>query len=395
MEKLTNLKNEAAKLALTPAEKSAMKALLRTHYEGQAQPIPSTYFSIFSLRSFSGAGEFVQARVFAPVAVLLVIFVGTGTAAAAQGTLPGDFLYPVKLSINETIEVALASTPVARAEVSSKLAERRVEEAEALSAEGALTPEVGAELAANFDGHVEQVHLLVAEVETQDPARATQLRARLDSSLSAHGAILATLSGGTTENREGTDTVAARVIARTISSASPTVTGALRMAKVAPAAENQAMTMSMMVATDTANADVSTTVSLEADMIDTLPEDSVQEAAALVLQARAEQTMLSARERFNLGKEKLADSTVTQVSGEFAAIADMMQEGSTTLERNDYVQASQYFADAYKRAVTLDVLLKAQAKLERNIITPALEVGSTIDAAIEVGSPVVLPEPLP
>ncbi|HEV7449426.1 MAG TPA: DUF5667 domain-containing protein [Candidatus Paceibacterota bacterium] len=368
MDKLTNIQNEAHKLRMTPAEKTAMKALLRKYYEGPARPISSPYFSFFALRSFSGVGtyQFLHARVLAPLAVLLVVFAGAGTAAAAQGSLPGDLLYPVKVSINESIEVALATTPVAKAEVSAKLAERRVEEAETLAARGDLDTQTGQALAANFEAHAQSAQDSADTVATDDPAAAAQLRTNLDSSLSAHGAILATLSGGTTENKEATDVVATAVLARA-DSGTPVALGA-SLAKTAGSA-NQAMTMSVSVAS---SAEATDTASL-GDAAIKNEENPKQEAAAIKIQVRAAQELVDAREQFEAGKDKLDDTSITQVSGEFVEIDTLMDEGSTTLAVNDYAGATAKFNEALKLSIKLEVLLRAQSKLDRNIITPVLD----------------------
>lgn len=372
---LNNLKTESAKLRLTPGEKTAMKArIFGMPSPAAATPKESPYF-IFSF-------QFMQARVLAPLAVFLVVFAGGSTAAAAQGALPGDVLYPIKISVNEAIKVALATTPVARAEVSAELAVRRVEEAEVLASRGELTQETGEKLAANFEAHAEDANVLAREVEEQDPAAAESLRTKLDSSLSAHGEILAMLTmGGADANQEATGVVAAKVLSRTIASALPARSpAALRSSKAAPApasVENQAttMVMSLNIASDAATSSEATgtvTVSLEDDMIEDVP-DPAQETEAAQLRVRAIAQVAAARERFEDGKAKLAAGTITQVSGEFAAIEQLMDLASTTLATGHYGEAQNDYAAALRRATKIDVLLKAQFNFKQNIISPILE----------------------
>lgn len=69
-------------------------------------------------------------------AVLLVVIVaGGGTAIVAASSLPNDAIYPLKLAI-EQAEVALARSPEHRAAVHVALAARRLEEIQALQAQG-------------------------------------------------------------------------------------------------------------------------------------------------------------------------------------------------------------------------------------------------------------------
>ena len=368
---LNNLKQEAAKFILTPAEKTAMKARIFGLPVGKASaPQQSPYF-IFSF-------QFVHVRVLAPVMVLLVVFVGAGTAAAAQGSLPGDLLYPVKLSINETVEVALATTPVARAEVSAKVALRRVEEAETLAAKGTLTAETGQALAQSFETHAENAEASAQEVEAEDPAQALALRTTLESSLSAHSAILAALTvGNAKENVEGTDAVAARVLARADLGA-PRATRAAKTAAPAPAADVQvATTMALSISADTATDTASTSVSLQADTVDEAPADSADQAqmqaSAKKLEARAQEVATKARELFDANKKKLSGPVVTQVSGEFAEIETLIRRASDALKEGDYDSALPRFSEATEKSIQLYTLLKAQAKIDRDIITPVFE----------------------
>lgn len=377
---MDNLKQEAYKLRMTPEEKLAMKAsVFGAPAPASIAAQPSSYFQF----NF----QFLHTRVLVPAFAVVLVFGGVGTAAAAQGTLPGDLLYPVKLSVNEGVELALATSPKARAEVSAKLAERRVEEAETLAAQGKLNAAVGEELAANFEEHAQNADEQVDAIEAQDPVAAVELRTKLDSSLLAHGEILATLTvGGAKENQEGTGVVAARVLART--SASPRVAYApatLRTAKGAPAA---AETMTLMVASDTATGSEATgTLSLEGDMIEerSLDIDMGNEQAALRAQARARETFARLRALFEDSKADLSAAAVTQVSGELVAIEVQMELGSTTLMSGHFDEAQGDYAEALARATKLYVLLKAQARIEQNIISPILEQNVHVDPTLEVG----------
>ena len=377
---LNNLKNESIKLRMTPAEKAAMKAQIFGATSAMPAPQPSSYFAY----SF----QFLHARVLVPALALVLVFGGASTTAAAQGALPGDLLYPVKIFVNEGVEVALATTPVARAQVQAKLAERRVEEAEALAATGKLNAAVGEELAANFEEHAEDAESHVEQVAAQDPSAAAALRAKLGSSLLAHGEILATLTvGGSAENQEGTGAVAARVLARTSGSARPAyapATIAMRAAKAAP--EPQAMTMSLAadVASDTATATEAGGAVLEADTAAQQPIDEGSERDAARAQARAQEAFVGVRAQFDHNKDKYAASAITQVSGELAGIGELMELGSTTLATGHYAEAEGDYAQALERLTKLEVLLRVQARLKQNIITPILEQNIEIDSSFEV-----------
>lgn len=70
------------------------------------------------------------------VAVLLVIFVGGGTTvAASSNAMPDDFLYPVKLAV-EDVRLTFAGSDVDKAELQAEFANRRVDEIAKMAEEG-------------------------------------------------------------------------------------------------------------------------------------------------------------------------------------------------------------------------------------------------------------------
>ena len=162
---LNNLKQEADKIRLTSAEKSAMRAavfpMLQSEPRPQSVGVGSPYFFFFAPRYLVASF------------VVLVVLVSSGTVSAAQGALPGDLLYPVKVSINEKVEVALAPTPAAKAEVQARLADRRVEEAQTLAAQGRLDKKTAETLTVDFDEHAAQAVALAGpdEQEVEDASK--------------------------------------------------------------------------------------------------------------------------------------------------------------------------------------------------------------------------------
>ena len=102
-----------------------------------------------------GALTFIRRHSMSAVTAVLIVMVSGGTVAAAETSLPGDILYPVKVHVTEEVRVALAPTPKARAAIAVERAERRLEEAATLALSGKLTDEVRAEIDANFERHVE------------------------------------------------------------------------------------------------------------------------------------------------------------------------------------------------------------------------------------------------
>ncbi len=147
-------------------------------------PAPSPYFFFSYQFRMSMAG------------LLVFVLAGTGTVSAAQGALPGDLLYPVKVSINEKVEVALAPTPAAKVQVQVRLAERRVDEARELSVRGRLDKKTAETLTVDFDEHSAQAVALAEpdEQEVKDTSKSGR-----DSKASAPAQATMTLSVTATE----------------------------------------------------------------------------------------------------------------------------------------------------------------------------------------------------
>lgn len=95
--------------------------------------------------------------------LMFVLVGGSGVAYAAEGSLPGETLYAVKIHVNERIEVALATTVDKKIAIETEIAERRVAEAQRLEAAGRLDATMTAEIEKNFDEHASRALALSGE----------------------------------------------------------------------------------------------------------------------------------------------------------------------------------------------------------------------------------------
>ena len=138
-------------------------------------------YSMYALRSVAAA-------------LVVVLVGGTGTAYAAENALPGDVLYTVKVNVNERALELAATSAKAKAEVSAKRAERRLQEAEQLAVAGRLDTETKIALGEQFNKHAEEF-VVRAEVLTSsdDIEAAAEVSSDLEAALSAHEGILETV----------------------------------------------------------------------------------------------------------------------------------------------------------------------------------------------------------
>ena len=126
--------------------------------------------------------------VMAVLAIFLLLFGGAGaTAYASQGALPGDALYPVKTSLEQT-QVRLARDAARQAELHLSFAERRLAEIASLIAEGDFDHIETA--TGEFEAHVQEAIRVLDTVSAGDAQRAGELATQITSALTRYAGIL-------------------------------------------------------------------------------------------------------------------------------------------------------------------------------------------------------------
>lgn len=80
--------------------------------------------------------------------LIALLLGGSGVALISEQSVPGDFLYPVKLNVNENIRHALAIGSVAEARLALALLQERLREVEILAEKGELDDETTASVRA-------------------------------------------------------------------------------------------------------------------------------------------------------------------------------------------------------------------------------------------------------
>lgn len=156
---------------------------------------------LWQLGGFLPMGSFLKQRAMPIVAIMLaVMLAGGGVSFAAEQSLPGDALYPVKVSVNEEVREAFTLRQEAKAEWQIRRAERRLEEAEQLSVDGKLDAETRERIEVNFEKHIVRIRERVKMFEEKNDLRsATDVSARFETALQAHADVLAKLA----EKRNG------------------------------------------------------------------------------------------------------------------------------------------------------------------------------------------------
>jgi hypothetical protein len=130
------------------------------------------------------------------IAAIAALFVSLGGISyAAESTVPGDLLYPVKIHVNENVSAAFHVSEESKADFYSDRAEERVEEAQALMAEGRLNAEAREELAHDLSVSLAQAQENIAKLSAKGNTQAAlALSSRLEGQLEGYTLLLKTLN---------------------------------------------------------------------------------------------------------------------------------------------------------------------------------------------------------
>lgn len=129
------------------------------------------------------------------VLILALLASGGGVSYAAQNSLPGDVLYPVKVDVNEPIAGVFQFGTQAQAQWNAELAQTRLQEAEQLASQNKLTPQIQTQVATRLQDAVAAAQNGVTQLQDKNQvAVAAQINGDLETALRVHAAILARLA---------------------------------------------------------------------------------------------------------------------------------------------------------------------------------------------------------
>lgn len=124
---------------------------------------------------------------------LIIILSGGSLAFASEISLPGDLLYPIKTKILEPVKIAIARNSESKAMIETKLANKRLEEAEKLERIGRLTPERKKYLDESFESHVSKFNKIkkdIEKIEKPENRKTEKIQKDFDEKLNSHNETL-------------------------------------------------------------------------------------------------------------------------------------------------------------------------------------------------------------
>ena len=123
-----------------------------------------------------------------------MITISGGLSTAANSTLPGDLLHPIKVNINERVKAILASGTENEADLALELMNERLSETELLVQNSDLKTEVVAQVEARFDEQAAKLRALIEKAQAEGKTEvAAKLSANLNAMLQVHDQVIAQL----------------------------------------------------------------------------------------------------------------------------------------------------------------------------------------------------------
>jgi hypothetical protein len=133
--------------------------------------------------------------------LMIALAIGGGTTYAAEGSVPGDFLYTMKVEVNEPIKSGVTLSNRAEAVLQARLAGERLKEAETLAAQGKLTAEIASDLSLRVKSHYDKAEARSVAAEAKgDYESSATTRASLEGTFRAYAEVLTQLNTNVSGN---------------------------------------------------------------------------------------------------------------------------------------------------------------------------------------------------
>ncbi|MFZ3043807.1 MAG: DUF5667 domain-containing protein [Minisyncoccia bacterium] len=184
-------------IRLSPEEKGAVLARLIQHVDAhnKQQPIISPWKIYVSRFNFRFQFQYAIAG------ILILLLTGGSVTFAAEGALPGDLLYPVKIHVAEPLQGALVSGDVGKAQWQAQVAVRRLEEAETLAAQGRLSASSVQTVRDNFQNSVNRFNTAIADASAKSSSDdIVNAAVDFEADINAHSQILSVVGNTATSS---------------------------------------------------------------------------------------------------------------------------------------------------------------------------------------------------
>lgn len=292
-------------------------------------------------------------RRYVPVAIVLGLLLSGTASYAAEGALPGDLLYPVKIGVNEKVGSALALSAESKATLEAKFAERRLSEATNLAADNRLTADTSSKLSNDFAKHADEAVAETEKIEKKNPSIAIGLASNFESNLVAHEALLAGV------NVKGkTDTLRAIVRAK-----------ALLVSRFRMNAEGDVEVSARSIQSIDARKAVGIPESVAVD-------DRIKQETAIAVGKKAKVSIKEVQSLLAKASGKLDVSTLANAKVQITLATALLTEGDVLIKSGDFAGAFHSYQDALVAVSKLTVYLNASSGVSIKLFAPSKDASS-------------------
>ena len=198
---------QAKEVKLNEEEKASARAQLAMHVakDGVQLTEEEKQASKQNLQMFMNApkkrSRFFHLSLHSLTAALAIVVLFSGSLAyAAEDTVPGDMLYPVKVDIVEPIRGRFKFTPEARAKWNARRIERRLEEGQRLMSREDRFAKHLPKLQERLELHTQRLEEHLAKLESVENAE--EIRSHMEKTLERHEAMLDSIESGDVQPEE-------------------------------------------------------------------------------------------------------------------------------------------------------------------------------------------------
>ncbi|MDO8466657.1 MAG: DUF5667 domain-containing protein [bacterium] len=290
------------------------------------------------------------------ILVILVLVLGGGASVASEQATPGSLLYPVKVNINEGVIGALSFSAKAKANWDVRVTERRLEEAEELSAEGKLDADARAQIEENFAAHADRVHERISDFQARsDFNAAADVAANFATSLRVHQTILERLALENSSQAVEVNHIVVKV-----------------------------REQELVTAKERTKAEASASSQASPDV----------QAAAEGRMGAAQNKISEVRAFLNRMKTSLTASAVANAEAQLAVADKLFADGKVKLDAKAYAEAFTLFGKAHEAAQAVKLMLDSSERLDLDIrVDTKMDVetrttnsaGVKVDASVKIG----------
>ncbi len=260
--------------------------------------------------------------------VLLVAISGTGMSYAAERSLPGTILYPLKIDVLEPLRGAVAVTPEAKVQWEVTKVSRRLSEAEQMLEQGSLNDDISTDLAEQVQDHSTAITESITSLQADDKlAAAADVTTAFTSTLQTHHSLLTQLAAKQDDDHQPTQLIT-----------------------------------TIELQTEDLNDDGNTI----ADEVASSTND-ISHTAATDMQADAAAKIAQLHTLFAAGLSSFDASTQSQITEYLGQLDALMAQGQASLDAHAPADAFLLFQEAQRKVQDAEALLNAHTNLKGHI----------------------------